>query len=199
MAAASESDGDVGEDRPDAVAFATSEHALSGCTPGFAGPVPQCVVVSSEFGQLRRRRFDDHHRGALAADLGDLGIELVAEPHPLGVVGPAASLGGGRLDRRDDHEVETERCNQIGVGRRVDRAIDVLAVADTCRGVERGDRGRCLRRFAWRAANVVAPEHDPLAVVGAHSNDPQRLRGPAVGEEFVDSGGDRFATAVAVR
>ena len=128
-----------------------------------------------------RAGLQHEHRYAAVPDLRHLagqrgGMERAgARPHR------AADGAACRRHRtRDDDDVETQVGDEVGVGRRVDAAVDVGLAAVLDRGEEARDGRRCLDGGGEVGVVDVAAEHHTLAVGQADGADPRRAVGPRV-------------------
>ncbi len=75
-------------------------------------------------------RFDHHDCSASTPHLVDLVGQLVAEPTADRIGDPTQHTATAGHRRGDDHKIEAEHRYQIGVGSRMDAAVDVLDFPD---------------------------------------------------------------------
>ncbi len=137
----------------------------------------------------RRVGFDPED-GDVRRHVVQLQVEQPGVPGPGGAEDRPRSAGpAGRHGRRHHDGLEGEVGHQVGVGRGVDRAVEVRLAADADRGRYPGDGGRRGHGRTDRRRDVVSAEHDSAAVGDPHGTDPRGQIGPPVGVERIGSSG----------
>src|SRR5690606_6103131 len=147
-----------------------------------------------------------HRVEALGGDLLGAGTELeerasrgsdlltppVDAPVDRGADGPTDRPGRPRgveaHRRRGDDDLRTGERRQVEVRRGVDAAVDERAPAEADRLVEAGDRAGGEDRPRERRTVVAAAEDEASTGLDVDRAEPQRLRGPLVGEAGAEVG-----------